>query len=141
MPPYWCNIRASEDELFANLYYLFEHGLIFTDRYPHPLPNEPSFLSVKITADGLDFLQDDGGISAMRNTVTVRFDAEEIRTVLAEKVAVSDLPKPERDRLTHAVRSLPAEALRQLTRRVLDRAIKGLPDTLRLIQTFVDRLS
>ena len=77
----------------------------------------------------------------MRNTVTVRFDAQEIRTVFAEKVAASDLPKPESDRLTHAVRSLPAEALRQLTRRVLDRAITALPDTLRLIQSCVDRFS
>lgn len=101
---------AREDELFANLHYLYEHGLIFTGRYPHPLPDEPAFVSVKITAASLDFLQDDGGISAMLNTVTVRFDAEEIRAVFAEKVAVSDLPKPERDRLTHAVRSLPAEA-------------------------------
>src|SRR5882672_5223716 len=45
-----------------------------------------------ITVKGLDFLQDDGGLGAILNVVTVRFEAETLRALIEAKVDASDEP-------------------------------------------------
>ena len=124
------------EDFRPTLHYLLEHQLI--DGVDRELINvRPEFLDLRITVRGLDYLQDDGGITAKLNTVTVRFDAAELQALLSEKISKADLPEPERESLTHAIRSLPAEGLRQVTLRLLGDAVEQWPSALRLLQTCV----
>jgi len=124
------------DNFQPTLYYLYEHDLI--DASPREVIGaERQLLWPRITARGLDFIEDDGGISAILNTVTVRFNAEELRTMLAIKVGTADLPQAEKEGLAHTIQSLPADGLRHVTMRLLDAAMDRLPGALQLLQTSV----
>ena len=121
--------------LQQNLWYLHELGLIDGEKFES---FNGQFIGVtKVTAKGLDFLEDDGGLSAILGTITVRFDAEDLRTAMAARVEASELPVEEKRRVTHAIRSLPAQALGALTTRLVNAAVDRWPDALRLLQTYV----
>ena len=43
----------------------------------------------RITAKGIDFLEDDGGLSAILGVVTVKLHADTLREMLAKKIDAS----------------------------------------------------
>lgn len=87
-------IEAEEDASFvlkqsANLQYLAEHGLVVFD-------NETLITAtVKITAKGIDFLMDDGGLSAILGVVTVKLHSDTIQALIAkiDQAEISDSEK------------------------------------------------
>ena len=121
-------------EFNANLWYLHEHGLI--DGVTSGTVADRVLMNPTITARGLDFLEGDGGVSAILQTVTVRIDPDDLRALIAARIESSDLPTEEKDCLAHAIRSLPAQALRDLTTRLVNEAVGRWPDALQLFQTY-----
>ena len=119
-------------ELQANLIYLYELDLILGSL----VNGNTELRNPQITAKGLDFLEDDGGVSAILNTVTVKIDQDDLRLLIAARVETSDLLPEEKDSLIRAMRSLPAQALRSLTTRLVNEAVENLPDALRLFQSY-----
>ena len=117
----------------SNLIYLYEHELIIGTL----VNGNVEIRRPQITAVGLDFLEDDGGVSAMLRTITVKIDQDDLRALIAARVADSDLPAAEKDRLSHAIRSLPAHALRDLTTRLVNEAVNQWSGALQLFQTCV----
>ena len=94
----------------ANLWYLWQHELIdASDATCIGMP--PDLDGVRITARGIDFLEDDGGTSAILRTVTIRLDADALRALIDARVQSSDLPDAQKSVLRHAIRSLPGQAL------------------------------
>ena len=131
---------ADHPAMRVTLRYLGDHGLIniidtgtFGDPTAVDLP--------RITAEGLDFLEEDGGVSAKLRTVTVKLDADDLRALLASRVELSELPAEEKSRLTHAIRSLPANALQAFLDRFVREAVLRSPDALQQLQTWIDRAS
>lgn len=73
-----------DTDFTANLHYLMEHGLVEAtfardQSPPRPDPTKPRFeqpkliaTGARITARGMDFLADDGGLSALLTIVNVR---------------------------------------------------------------------
>ncbi len=43
------------------------------------------------------FLEDDGGLGAILNVVTIRMDAESIKTILESRIQSSDLPAEQKE--------------------------------------------
>ena len=125
---------AEDPNLLGNLWYLHEHGLIEGTAVRS---RDPVFAPRTITALGLDFLEDDGGLSAILGTVTIKFDPDDLRSLMAERVESSDLPAEERNRLAHVMRSLPEQALRDLITRLVNESVTRWPEALQLFQTCV----
>ena len=118
--------------LQANLIYLHEHGLITGTL----VNGNVELVNPRITATGLDFLEDDGGVSAILRTVTVKIDQDDLRSLIAARVDASDLLPEEKESLSHAMRSLPAQILRDLTTRLVHEAVDQWPGALRLFQAY-----
>ena len=120
-------------EFSANYMYLEEHGLI------RSFENEVRGreLCLRITAEGLDFLEDDGGVGAVLRTFTVKLNPDDLRALMAARIESSNLPAEEKSSLAHAIRSLPAQALRDLTTRLVNEAVNQWPGALQLFQTYV----
>lgn len=121
-------INTDQKELARELQYLVEHGLLQKDAISISLDNQISLRNIKITKDGIDFLQADGGLSAILNVVTVRFEADTLTALLTTKINQSDLPEDEKNSLVEAVKDLPAEGMKQLMTRVLDKGIDSIPN-------------
>lgn len=123
------NIRSAQS---INLHYLEEHGLVELER------SRPKFLSgnanpalatrsaepltgaAKITNRGWDFIENDGGLSAILDTVTVKLHADTIRDLIDTKIVESNaIPEQEKPALREALKGMKEEGLKQLTTRVI----------------------
>lgn len=139
------NLKNESNEyikLAKNLHYLKGHELIsesstiIRDNSGQGggtlLINKP-----KITEKGLDFLQDDGGLSAILNTVTVKFETDTLKALLTNQINQSDLAPENKSSMITALEDLPAESIKHLTMKLLDEGLENLPNALVLIGTYL----
>jgi hypothetical protein len=106
--------------LVYNASYLKEHGLIelsLVSRGEY-LPHQ-----AQITHLGLDFIQDDGGLSAILNTVTVKFDAENLRDMIDQGLLQANIPEEKKGAIRKALKQLPAKALNTVVTDLLQTAM------------------
>lgn len=109
-----------------NLHYLFEHGLIAGD-YSKEMSGGKTFILAKITAAGIDFLADDGGLSAILGVVTVKLHDDTVRQLIAARIQDSDMAPEEKSGLLKSLKDLPGEALKHLTVKLLDAGLDNWP--------------
>lgn len=128
----------TQEDLDANLYYLTQHGLI---DLPWTLlmsgkrqPGTPG-----INAKGMDFLADDGGLSAVLGVLTVKIHDDTIRQLLIEKIERSEGDKTVKARLIDKVKSLPADALGGIVTSALGAGLDKVPDLLGLLAGLMPR--
>ena len=118
---------AEARPFIANVLYLAEHGLVVCKltRYL----SDPSSLGVcTITAKGLDFLADDGGLTAILGTVVVKLHADTIRDMLLAKAEAMALTAPEKSALRKQIENLPAAALQAATSRLAQEGLSHVSD-------------
>jgi hypothetical protein len=128
-------ITEDESAMIRNLRYLAEHGLV-TNTKSQEMSAKLVHAST-ITARGLDFLADDGGLTAMLGVVTVKLHADTIRDLIEAKIAASDLPTEEKKRLTNHLRELPGEALKTLTTRLVESGLDNLPNAIQTLKAMI----
>lgn len=121
-------VEASEDDL-ANLWYLKEQGLI-EGALDMSTTGAYIFEGAKITAKGLDFLADDGGISAILGTVTVRLHADSIKELLLTKVESSSASTEKKTWLKKQIETASGETIKKIVGSLIDQGVKYGPDFL-----------
>ena len=121
---------CDQPHIQANLIYLHELQLINGTL----VNGNMEIRAPGITAAGLDFLEDDGGVSAMLRTITVKIDPDDLRSLIAARIETEDLPDEEKDSLIHTMRSLPKQALEKMTERLVNEAVGHLPSALQLFK-------
>jgi len=108
---------AAERANGVNLTYLMEQGLVAGNAEFRYLEDQAKTYSVRITAKGLDFLADDGGLGAILGVVTVRLHDDTIRDLLLARVdADVHASEDEKKGLRATIRGLPADALKEVVR-------------------------
>lgn len=125
------------EKIVTNLLYLAEHGLIehgfVRQDYISGQSQYMQTSAATITADGLDFLEDDGGLSAILGVVTVRLHDDTIKSLIEAKILASDMPQPDKKRWLDQLRSLPADATKHLVLKLVDLGLDSSPSALRAI--------
>lgn len=120
----------------ANLFYLAEHHLVTAKFITQHGTDMGLNGSQRITAAGLDFLADDGGVSAMLGTITIKFHAQTLRQLIEARIAQAEqVPEEEKATLLKTVRELPADSIKHLTTQLLDLGMANLPRAVELIRT------
>ncbi|TCB52666.1 hypothetical protein E0H80_02185 [Acinetobacter sp. ANC 4779] len=127
------------DKAVANLYYLQSHGLIteksiFVSKSIGGGRGRVQFGLSEITHTGMDFLANDGGLSAILGTVTIKFETEQLKAILATKIMSSDLSPERKTTMIDAIKELPAEGLKHLTTKIVDVGWDNLDSLMALIQ-------
>jgi hypothetical protein len=129
-PAHTCFSADSEEEqrkLAANLNYLEEHGLcvggvqIGTNGYI-------MLGASSITAAGLDFLANDGSLSAILGVLTVKLHANTIRDLIAAKIEATAMPAEEKSTLKRRLEGLSETALTGATTDLVQTGLDHLPD-------------
>jgi len=131
--PHFTNQFESDPDFYSNLHYLIAHGLL--EGHEVKTSNPSDFVNIKITAAGLDFLEDDGGIGAILRTVTVKLDADQLRQILAAKVEALSIPQEKKASALDTIRKLPAHILNKLVMRFVERGIEHFPELLDSLQS------
>ncbi|MDL2169784.1 hypothetical protein [Asaia sp. HumB] len=80
-----------------------------------------------ITNKGLDFLQDDGGLSAILNVVTVRFEADTLRALIAAKIDASSEPEEKKAEAKKRLLGLKEEGLKAAVGKVVEFGLGNIP--------------
>ncbi|WP_374351670.1 hypothetical protein [Chitinimonas sp.] len=120
----------------TNLIYLDEHGLVEALQ-SKAIGAAASVHTAKITARGLDFLADDGGLSAILTTVTVKLHADTLEALLAKGIRESELPRAVKDEVLAKLKTLPAEAMGKIADQLLGLGIEKLPDAVSAIRSML----
>ena len=110
----------------ANLRYLAEHGLVVCN-------DKNLSATVKITAKGIDFLTDDGGLSAILGVVTVRLHSDTIQALLDAKINEANIPPEEKSRLKGILSKMGGVALAKFTEKAIDAVTS--PQIINLLQS------
>lgn len=127
-----------QTKLFTNLYYLQSHGLLEAKSIHLTLGVDGwqtwTLGSTRLNHKGMDFLADDGGLSAILGTVTIKFETEQLKAILAAKIMSSDLSPERKTTMIDAIKELPAEGLKHLTTKIVDVGWDNLDSLMALIQ-------
>ena len=121
----------------ANVHYLEEHGLVV--RMESQLGRARIVGSPQITAQGMDFLADDGGLSAVLGVVTIRLHDDTIKSLIEGRILESELPPPEKQRYLDRLRELPAETTKHLVLKLVDLGLEKGPAAIAAIGSFLSR--
>lgn len=122
-----------------NLHYLAEHGLI-DGQVSREIGGSKNFIFAKITARGLDFLADDGGLGAILGVVTIKLHDDTVRELITLRVQNSNLPPEEKQTLIDQLRELRGESLKHLTMKLLDAGLENWPVAMTAIQAAVSAI-
>ena len=115
----WGGDTSAQQDLLFDLHYLREHALVsFHVKGAHSAM-EPPIAQVSITAKGLDFLAEDGGLSAILGVLTVKLHDDTIKALLQAKIADSDLPASQKRTLINRVKGLGADATKKFVEKLI----------------------
>ena len=127
------------ESAIKNLYYLQLHGLVVENsvHISKSIGGQAPIIfgSASITHKGMDFLADDGGLSAILGTVTIKFETEQLKAILAAKIMSSDLSPERKETMIDAVKELPAEGLKHLTMKIVNAGWDNMDSLMSLIQS------
>lgn len=118
----------------VNVSYLYEHNLVTASTTTMQGPVRTLVLQARATAEGLDFLEADGGLGAILNVTTVRFEAETLKAIIGEHIESSALPAPEKSKLKAWLHAAGTEALKEATKRLMGAALEQAPSATQLLQ-------
>lgn len=114
------------------LFYLAEHGLINMPINKRTNGNY-SVGRITITVKGIDFLQEDGGLSALAAPV-VRISVENIAAVIDAALVARGTPDADRSLVQKALGVAGPEVVKGFVQRLLDVGISHTPDILTLLR-------
>lgn len=118
---------ADTRQVNYNLFYLNEHGLVSIAATKLMNGNYPIH-SATITARGIDFISDDGGLSAILGVVTVKLHEDTIKALLLEKIDQADGDETVKASLKAKIKAMPSEALSTITQHALESGLEKIPD-------------
>lgn len=127
------NGERTYNEIIATLSYLDEHRLAVL-RLNHCLDGSPSEFTGRITAKGLDFLADDGGLGAILDVVTVKLHHETVRDLLVARVEESTADPSVKARTISMLKDLPATTMQRLAQQAIDASLRQLPNAVQWLQ-------
>lgn len=119
-----------ESEQEKTLCYLAEHGLI-TVPIHKSLGGGRSYGRVTITKGGIDFLQPDGGLSALTAPV-IRIAPESLVSVIDQALAAHGATGEQRSIIKKSLGVAGSEGLKVIVQRLVDAGIAHAPDLIRL---------
>lgn len=124
------------EKKIANLLYLEEHGLIRSGLVKGN-GNHFQLTATVITAAGLDFLANDGGLSAILGVVTIKLHDDTIRQLIEARIQSAELPETTKSHLLKSLREAPGETVTLLTEKLLDASLSSWPAAIAVIQKFL----
>lgn len=133
---------SDPEQVFANLVYLHGHGLVEVVKPNFPMPissrdDELLFSSARITSQGIDFLENDGGLSAILKVVTVKLHEDTLTALLQQRIHESDLPSEEKSALSEKLENLGEEGAKHLLTKALDFGLTQAPNAIEWLSNLI----
>ena len=118
---------VEEEAIYANLSYLEGHGLCESGLV-QSADGVFGWAGASITASGIDFLEEDGGLSAILGVVTIKLHADTLRELLSAKIESAPIPPEEKSRLKKLLATLSETALKAGATEMVVTGLKHVQD-------------
>lgn len=112
-------------DYYANLLYLEEHELIKSGIRKVSHSFRYSQQDIFITAKGIDFIRDDGGLGAIINVHTIKFHRDAV-VVLEDLIAISNMNDEQKEKAKSTLGELSTEALKAVVQAVTTAGFSAL---------------
>jgi hypothetical protein len=122
--------------LYFQLAYLEQHSLI-TCTWSREMSAKKKCIRAAITAKGLDFIEEDGGLCAVLGVVTIRIHDDTLKTLIESRILESDISAPDKRRMIDQLRELPAETTKHLALKLVDKALEAGPQAIGWLESFL----
>lgn len=119
------NLFADDNALISNLLYLEGHNLIESGLRPGVNSYSINTAGLKITVKGIDFMQKDGGLSAILNVQTIKFHREAV-VILEDLIALSNMTDPEKEKAKSKLSEMTTESLKTVVQAVTTAGLTAL---------------
>ncbi|MBX4992311.1 hypothetical protein ABID08_000742 [Rhizobium binae] len=116
-----------DNRLVVNVHYLHEHELL-SAQFAKSMSGHVALGYATITAKGLDFLQDDGGLSAILGIVTIKIHEDTVKQLVIDQVEKSPADSGVKKKLIDQIRGLPAEGVKVMTVEAIKLGLGKAPD-------------
>jgi hypothetical protein len=120
---------TNDRNFMGNLFYLQEHGLIEGGDIREPGQCR-SMVDVQITKSGLDFLANDGGISAILGSFMLRIPCNEIVEAVEMSFREEEIDEDVRANILDSISKLDSEAMKELVTLMLENSARDKIDFL-----------
>lgn len=121
-----------ETQVVANCEYLRQHGLIESGFEIYVSNSSMNWLEKRastITHKGIDFLLDDGGLSAILGVVTVKLERSTLIALINKKIEDDPtISHGEKSRLMSALSNLSDRAFEKVADTLIEKALDSIPD-------------
>lgn len=129
---------STAEEAHADVRYLAGHDLIEI-REAQYLDQTVEQVAIRPTSRGIDFLEDDGGLSAILGVVTIKLHDDTLKSLIEARILQSDLPQPDKKRWLDQLRELPAETTKHLVLKLVDLGLANGPAAIAAIGTYLSK--
>ena len=134
----WQELDENEGKVKVNLIYLMEHGLIESDaKVEKRFGGGFAYGCSKLTKKGIDFITEDGGLSAIFGVQIIKLHDDTVRELIIHRIMEDDSPPADKRKLIDALRELPGESIKHLTMKLLDLGLDKGPDAMRWLSTYL----
>jgi hypothetical protein len=130
------SLDGNDRRFYFNLFHLQEHGLCEA-LTQESLDGSISWGVAKITAKGVDVLEDDGGLSAILGVVRVKLHADTLRDILAKKIDASNASPEEKSALKKSLGQIPTIAMNSITTHLMERGLGDIPNLVAWMRPFL----
>ncbi|AWO39746.1 hypothetical protein ACW7C8_27660 [Klebsiella pneumoniae] len=116
--------ESNIQKLLANINYLCEHGLI--KNHSSIILNDHSILTrITATAKGIDFMLNDGGLSAILNVQTIKLHRDTV-VVLEDLIAISNMNDEQKEKAKSTLGEMSTEAIKTVVQAVTTAGFSAL---------------
>lgn len=123
------------EDVFHDLKYLSDHGLCRVEYLEQHNDMRWHWAEpVRITAAGLDWLSEDGGLTAEKRTITIQFDEDQFKALLIAKVDEADASEEDKSKLKEAISKGSTVVLQAALTEVTKAGIAFLPHGFQWLQ-------
>lgn len=123
--------------LISNAWYLADHGLIKCSK--DKFADGTHFITeATITHKGIDFLADDGGLSAILGVVTIKLHEDQLLQLLERRIEAAPGSQTDKNGLIAQLRALPGDSIKHVTMKLLDLGLDKAPDAFQLLRTALE---
>ncbi|MEB6438594.1 hypothetical protein [Raoultella ornithinolytica] len=112
-------------DYYANLLYLEEHDLIKSGIRKVSHSFRYSQEDIFITAKGIDFIRDDGGLGAILNVQTIKFHREAV-VILEDLIAISNMNDEQKEKAKSTLGEMSTEALKTVVQAATTAGLSAL---------------
>ena len=126
----------------GNIFYLLEHNLIEGEKhYPREKAHQtPVLYTVKITARGLDFIENDGGLRAILEKITIKLDADDLNEILTTFIDNNkEITPNEKSKIRNFIKSASTDGLKIVYKRLINLALDNPKAVADLFQKLLEQ--